>query len=468
MAVPDVSAELDDDATAVMMRPDLDQLQRSKPLPAAGRPAAPSPGAPATGAPAAGAPAAGASAPGAPAAGASAAEAEVEWWIGIEGEPVGPIEVDYVRRQLASGKATPTSLVWREEMTDWQPLNTVDELWSSLSDVAGTKAPAAEVSDPLALERLKDTDAAGSSGPGVSKPEPPAAAAAPAKAPAESPEVAAAPAEPVRQLHRLDESTEDQPVSEPAPSSEQLAALAGLPRNRRKKRRGVSPMAYAFIAMATAFGAVSAWFVFGTKNETTPSPVADIRGPEPAKVGDKEPVDRPSPGPGETAQPDGSAQAAGSAVANNTQAGKTGFQPGNSGKHADDDDGGGKPPPKKPAEPCSPEDPFCGSGPDGPSAGTSGEGSGESGQGLTQAQLNAAVSRHKGSLMRRCRSMVTKGGAKVFATITVGSSGAVQSVSASGGKDYPGLASCVSSRIRNWSFPPSGGKTTVAVSFNFL
>ena len=188
VAVPDVSAELDDDATAVMMRPDLDQLQRSKPLPAAGRPAAPSPGAPAAGAPAAGAPAAGASAPGAPAAGASAAEAEVEWWIGIEGEPVGPIEVDYVRRQLASGKATPTSLVWREEMTDWQPLNTVDELWSSLSDVAGTMAPAAEVSDPLALERLKDTDAAGSSGPGVSKPEPPAAAAAPAKAPAESPD----------------------------------------------------------------------------------------------------------------------------------------------------------------------------------------------------------------------------------------------------------------------------------------
>ena len=64
--------------------------------------------------------------------------------------------------------------------------------------------------------------------------------------------------------------------------------------------------------------------------------------------------------------------------------------------------------------------------------------------------------------------MVTKGSAKVGATIVVGPSGSVRSAAVSGGSKYPGLAGCVKSRIMNWSFPPSGGSTTINVSFNFL
>ncbi len=75
--------------------------------------------------------------------------------------------------------------------------------------------------------------------------------------------------------------------------------------------------------------------------------------------------------------------------------------------------------------------------------------------------------RHVG-FMRRCRSLVTKGSAKVAVSIIVGKSGAVKSVSASGGKKYPGLASCVKSRVQNWRFPPSGADTPISVSFNFL
>ena len=60
------------------------------------------------------------------------------------------------------------------------------------------------------------------------------------------------------------------------------------------------------------------------------------------------------------------------------------------------------------------------------------------------------------------------GSAKVGVTLVVAPSGAVQSVSASGGSDYPGLASCVKSRVANWSFPSSGASTTVNIPFHFV
>ena len=44
----------------------------------------------------------------------------------------------------------------------------------------------------------------------------------------------------------------------------------------------------------------------------------------------------------------------------------------------------------------------------------------------------------------------------------------VQSVSAGGGeKDFPGLSSCIASRIRGWKFPASSGSTPVDVPFVF-
>ncbi|MND00800.1 hypothetical protein D3C83_195370 [compost metagenome] len=64
--------------------------------------------------------------------------------------------------------------------------------------------------------------------------------------------------------------------------------------------------------------------------------------------------------------------------------------------------------------------------------------------------------------------MVTKGNAKVSATIQVAPSGSVSSVAASGGDGVPGLTSCVQARIANWKFPEAGASTTVNVSFNFL
>jgi len=58
--------------------------------------------------------------------------------------------------------------------------------------------------------------------------------------------------------------------------------------------------------------------------------------------------------------------------------------------------------------------------------------------------------------------------ARVSASVTIGPSGAVQSVSASGAeKEYPGLASCIAGRIKGWKFPASAGSTPVNIPFVF-
>jgi hypothetical protein len=217
--------------------------------------------------------------------------------------------------------------------------------------------------------------------------------------------------------------------------------------------------------MAAAFGGVSAWFLFGPSSEgeavaleaPTPGPEAPPSGtdssPPPEPGGDA-----PSEDTGETTgegRVDSARQPAGGGPAPRSADGENG-----SGKAVASQDA--------PRKPCSPDDPFC-SSVEGPAQkGPSSSDSGQSGQGLSPEQLQATVGQYRGSLTRSCRPLVTQGSAKVAATVTVGASGSVQSVSTSGGDEVPGLASCVQSRIRNWSFPVSGGPSTFNVSFNFL
>jgi TonB family protein len=59
-------------------------------------------------------------------------------------------------------------------------------------------------------------------------------------------------------------------------------------------------------------------------------------------------------------------------------------------------------------------------------------------------------------------------GARVAVKIDIAPGGNVSGVSSSGDpRGYRGLATCIESRVRNWSFPPSSGATTVNVPFVF-
>ena len=89
--------------------------------------------------------------------------------------------------------------------------------------------------------------------------------------------------------------------------------------------------------------------------------------------------------------------------------------------------------------------------------------------------MNGVVAANKPGVTRRCwqpaldaRAANASLTARVSATITIGASGSVDSVSAGGAeKDYPGLSSCIGSRVKTWKFPPSSGSTTVTVPFVF-
>ncbi len=227
------------------------------------------------------------------------------------------------------------------------------------------------------------------------------------------------------------------------------------------------PMAYALIAMAMAFGGVAAWFLFSAQN---PVPVAQNETATVDAQGNPVP---PQPGGATTgeagdAKPDASGiTVKGVDITNPSHPRYTG----NGVKPKSDGDTGStpseEPKPKKPK--CTdPDDPFCDSKVDGPSSEGPNSGGTSSGAPLSPSQVNATVSKFRGSLQRRCRQMVTKGNAKVSASIRVSPSGSVSSVSTSGGGNVPGLAGCVQSRIANWRFPQAGAPTTVNLSFQFL
>lgn len=474
-----------------MERPSQEQLaeiahRRDKPAPAAGRPFARS---------------------------ASAKPADpgpAEWYVGIDGEPVGPIDKVYLKEQIDEGRVSASSLVWREELTDWRPLNSFAELRELLSARQPAAAPSSVASAPVALTRAKsqplETSKPRSPGPEVAAPaseepsvpetsaepsspalvdETPPSTALPvglaglAPPPSVKPAVpaddkgdgAGAPSQPEAKAAEVTAPrAPSRPPAASEPEDDELAA-AGIPADSRS-RRGLSPMAFAFIAMATAFGAVSAWFLFGQDKgdeRLAGGPDGGVVAPPADDGSDPAPGGTSTPDPDETAEPD--TEEPNGDGDEETTSGKgsaarpaSGEEKPQSGKSDEPEDDGGQGPP-----PCSPDDPFCNpSGVSGPSAGPDDDGGSGSGAGLSQSQAQSVVSRYKGSLMRRCRSMVTKGSAKVGATIVVGSSGSVKSVAVSGGNEVPGLAGCVRNRIKNWSFPPSGGSTTINVSFNFL
>jgi len=406
-----------------------------------------------------------------------------EWYVGIAGEPVGPIDRDYLKAQIDAGKVTAESLVWREEMTDWLALNTFEELRALLPPDAIGQVPPAAVSDPLALTRKKVTSAAGaesSQDQAAASGEPssaPAAGAAAAAAASVSTKAGAAqgfdtpaplsggavPPAGIRTPMAAEPSKVD---SDPPPDSAKLAELAGIKVKKKRRRGGMHPMAWAFIAMAASFGGVAAYVLLAVSGPNGTGPQSS--GTQ-AVVG---PGAQPSgPGAAGSGAPDGVGTAIALAQVDVTVDGP-GSQGGPSTNGSSKPTGSsGTTSSGKSNKPCNPDDPFCGQGgPDGPSTGSSGTGSDGSGRGLSPQQAQSVVNRNRHAVSRKCLGLVTGKGktAKIFITIKIASSGAVSSVSAGGGKDFPGLASCVRTRVRNWRFPRSGASTTVQVSFNFI
>ncbi len=120
---------------------------------------------------------------------------------------------------------------------------------------------------------------------------------------------------------------------------------------------------------------------------------------------------------------------------------------------------------------------LSGLSPSGPAIPGSSPGTTPSGKGgqLDAGQIQSTVSRYTGAVKRRCwqpaldgRDPSAPSTARVVVTIGVAGSGNVQSVSTSGDpRGYPGLANCIASSVRAWTFPATGGSSTAVVPFVF-
>ena len=59
-----------------------------------------------------------------------------EWYVAINGVPVGPIRIQEVRRKAALGAVTEDSLVWQEGLEEWRPVRAFTELAAVVLEAA--------------------------------------------------------------------------------------------------------------------------------------------------------------------------------------------------------------------------------------------------------------------------------------------------------------------------------------------
>jgi predicted Zn finger-like uncharacterized protein len=97
----------------------------------------------------------------------SSSSSSEEWYVGINGVPVGPVRLSELRRKAASGLITEESLVWREGFEEWLPLRTFPELVAMLRETGTNRAsltPAPPQTGSMP-SRLRDRRSAGRHGP---------------------------------------------------------------------------------------------------------------------------------------------------------------------------------------------------------------------------------------------------------------------------------------------------------------
>jgi predicted Zn finger-like uncharacterized protein len=345
-----------------------------------------------------------------------------EWFVGINGVPVGPIRLSELRSKAASGSVTRESLVWRDGFEDWRPLKTFPELVAIVDEsVSSARASLTPFTPSVAIA---------------------------------GPAIASAVSDPFALPGGAASRTPD-PFALGATSGVTGAAVVtdDLEAAGIRKRGGSSPAAWIAVAIALLFGLTIGFVVFKQQSKTI----------EVVKY-----VDRVVPGP------------SGAANGDNVQAideSTVSVDPKNPSKHI-----AGSAKPGTSAEPDKglaglkgltgltglgpSRGPDTSGGPSGASVGT--------GQ-LDSGQIQSTVARYTGSVKRACwqpaldtRDKDAPTTARVSVAITVLPSGSVSNAAVGGDpRGYRGLAQCISSRVRGWQFPPSGDTTTVNVPFVF-
>ena len=386
--------------------------------------------------------------------------ASEEWYVGVNGVPLGPLRASEIRAKAQTGAITEDSLVWREGFEEWLAIKTFPELVALLPATSTSHIP------PPASAR-----AASLSNPGQRRssnaPPPrsnviPFSRAATAEKLEPAPETAladpfAAPP-PAVAIVPTPASSSAVEAFAPPPAADSAIGPSELPPARRSG--GIPPAAWVAIVAALALGTTAGSILFSKAPPPPTVQIVTVTASTPAPPPPGSAVARPDPAaPDLKPDPTAPVKTGGPRVAG----------PGPVAPPPDKKDD--PPPAPLPGGPAPlPGGPSPLPGPGGPGGPTPG-----GGDQLSQADVQRVVNNGRNSLKRACwepalaaKSANAPSSAKVTVTLTIGPDGRVRSSSASGGDGYPGLASCIGGRVRSWVFPASSGETTVAPSFTFV
>jgi predicted Zn finger-like uncharacterized protein len=424
-----------------------------------------------------------------------------EWYVAINGVPVGPIRIGEVRRKAALGAVTEESLCWQEGLDEWRALRSFPDLAALVREASASarasltpSPPEGRASHPpTARPSLRPSAPAAHSAPPGTPPRAPPARPAPPSAASSARSNVVPFTSRLATAEKLEVADDrprpfTSPFATPAapfqptvvpdpfalPSRPVLAPLAPEPsRTSVPVLATVSPsvpsgalvfpapakksppwMAIAMIAAATAFGVTAALALF-MRPAVAPIPAGPVAGasssvaaatPPPASASSPE-LPEPTATSTSTPPPRGPTASGGvarPAVSATAPPAPTGHGP--LDLHSltgpiiapTEDPGGGNEAPKAP------------------------------GQCMSQGQVQQVIAAHQIGVRRACweRNTTQKASVNVAVSLTIGPDGSAQGVSTSG--DEASVASCIASDVRNWRFAALGCSQPTAFSFHFV
>ena len=427
-----------------------------------------------------------------------------EWYVAINGVPVGPVRISELRRKAASGAVTEESLCWQEGLEEWRPVRSIPELAAIVREAAQGNRPSLIApapnegrgsSPPRAPQRATGAPAPRPNAPSPSQPSydaprplqparsnvvplrvaasatlddmPPntaplggAAAAALAPTypqPAFSPQIANTPA-PVAVADPFAVpplAATPAPLSPLAVSNSGTAALAPMAGSYAPSlvpaapKRGVPLWFWPILLFTGVFGAAAAFFVF-KQGQQPPAPVV-IQMPPTATVPTATEPKNDVPPPS-SAEPAAAASVPSAKVAAGGPKATAGTAPAATPKAGGGIDLGGL-------------GPVAG----GPNVGGGGPSPGAGGGGLDSSSVQRVVSSHQSGVKRTCWERGggdSKSSVNVTVSAQVGPAGNVIGTSSSG--DDPVVAKCIEGQVKTWMFSAPGSTTTVNIPFKFV
>ena len=415
-----------------------------------------------------------------------------EWYVAVNGVPVGPVRVGEVRRKAAMGAVTEDSLCWQEGMEEWRTIRTVTELAAVVREAAnggrvshlpeGPRPP----TPPPARQRISTAPAAPAPRPPARAPLGPAprANAVPFTSRMMTPDEEAGPTVVGRSPLLEDMSAEAHPAhtngapyglaaahapdpfGAPAPARDPFmqpgafAAAAPEPMPAAiappivvapPRKGGLSPFAILMIAMGCCFAITAAIVIF-----TRPAPQIVVAAPVASAPTAAQAATATAAQPQATSQPE---------TAGNPAVADAGVKVASGGPRqpagAGGSTGGAKPATPNATDPALRE--LIQGSTSGPSTGTSTSGGG--GSQLSEEDVKRVVGRYQNAVKRTCwdRISTQTSSVNVVVHVNVGGTGQVSSASATG--NDPVVAHCLEEEVRLWRFPGGG---VAEIPFHFI